>query len=301
MIAPRKPSNWITQSLESYLAVIKLDLSLQSVQAYKYDIAKFLEYIVERGVRSVKGLKTVHITDYLGYCKDQGKSDASINRYYMAIRSYCNFLRKSKEIAFNLAEDVKAPRATQKAPKILTRKQVTDMLNIPDLGTEQGVKDRAILELFYSSGLRVSELCDLDLEDLKEDGIQVKKGKRGKTRTVPMTELAIKALQSYLDQYRDDSEGPLFLTTLGHRLNRQRVSEMVGSYARKAGIKGVTSHTIRHTCATHFMDAGADLRFIQEVLGHSSISSTQRYTHLSSNKMQDMFKQFHPRKGHEKD
>lgn len=296
MITPKKPSSWIAQSLESYLAVIKLNLSSQSVQAYKYDIGKFLEYLFERGIRSVKGLKTLHITDYLGYCKDQGKSEASINRYYMAIRSYCNFLRRTKELTFNLAEDVKAPRAQQKAPKILTRKQVEDMLNIPDLGTEKGVRDKAILELLYSSGLRVSELCDLDLEDLKEDGIQVKEGKRGKTRTVPMTEHAIKALQSYLDQYRDDTDGPLFLTVFRQRLNRQRVSELVGSYARKAGIKGVTAHTIRHTCATHLLDAGADIRFIQEVLGHSSISSTQRYTHLSSNKMQIMFKQFHPRK-----
>lgn len=295
MIAPRKPSTWIAQSLESYLAVIKLDLSPQSVLAYKYDVGRFLEYLIERGVRSVKGIKPIHITDYLGYCKDQGKADSSISRYYMSIRSYCSFLRRTKQVAFNLAEDIKAPRHKQKPPLILTREQIDAMLDLPDLTSEKGVRDKAILELFYSCGFRVSEVCDIDLSDFKNGGMQVE-GKGGKHRTIPMTSQAIEAIKVYLDLYRDDTDGPLFLTTLGKRLNRQRVSEMVGSYARKAGVKGVTAHTIRHTCATHLLDAGADIRFIQEVLGHSSISSTQRYTHLSSNKMQDMFKQFHPRK-----
>ncbi len=296
MIRPRIHTlNWTKESLDSYLAVIKLNMSPSTVLAYKYDIGRFLEYVAERGVRKVTAIKTSHITDYLGFCKDCGKADATINRYYMAIRSYCNSLRKTKMIPFDLAEDVSVPRAIQKPPKILTRTQVEAMMNIPDLETEKGVRDKAILELLYSSGLRVSELCDLDLEDFSIGGIQVRKGKRGKTRTVPMTEEAIKALKSYLHQYRDDTNGPLFLTVYRQRLNRQRVSELVGSYAKKVGAKGVTAHTLRHTCATHLLDAGADIRFIQEVLGHSSIGSTQRYTHLSSNKMQDMFKQFHPR------
>lgn len=298
MIKPRQPSsNWIKQSLDNYLAIIKVLMSEQSVLAYKYDISQFLEYLSEQGVRRASGIKTVHITNYMGFCKDCGKSDASINRYYMAIRSYCAFLRRSKEVIIDLTEDVKAPRAIQKAPKVLTRKQVEEMLSLPDLETFKGTRDKAILELLYSSGLRVSELCDLDLEDFNNESIQVREGKRGKTRTIPMTEEAIKALQAYLDTYRDDTEGPLFLTLFCKRLNRQRVSELVGIYARKVGVKGVTAHTLRHTCATHLLDAGADIRFIQEVLGHSSIGSTQRYTHLSGIKMQDMFKQFHPRKG----
>lgn len=293
----QQSSSWIKQSLDSYLAIIKVTMSEPSVLAYKYDIGRFLEYLLEQGVRRVSGIKTLHITNYLGFCKDCGKSDSSINRYFMAISSYCAFLRRTKQVEVNLTEDVQAPRAVQKAPKILTRSQIEAMINSPDLETWKGTRDKAILELLYSSGLRVSELCDLDLSDFNNESIQVREGKRGKTRTIPMTEQAIMALQAYLNEYRDDSEGPLFLTQFGQRVNRQRVSELVGMYARKAGVKGVTAHTLRHTCATHFLDAGADTRFIQEVLGHSSISSTQRYTHLSGIKMQDMFKQFHPRKG----
>lgn len=296
MIRPRTPHlSWAAQSLSDYLAVLKLSKSEPTVMAYKYDIGRFLEYAVEQGVKKASAIKTIHITNYLGFCKDCGKADASINRYYMAIRSYCTHLRKTKIVSFDLAEDVTAPKSLQKPAKVLTREQVEAMINMPDLSTEKGTRDKAILELLYSSGLRVSELCDLDLENFNNGSITVVKGKRGKTRTVPMTDSATQALQSYLDQYRDDTNGPLFLTVYRQRLNRQRVSELAGSYAKKVGVKGVTAHTLRHTCATHLLDAGADIRFIQEVLGHSSIGSTQRYTHLSSNKMQDMFKQFHPR------
>lgn len=288
--------SWTQQSLNSYLAVIKLEKSPQTVLAYKYDVGKFLEYLTERKVKKASGIKPTHITDYLGHCKDQGKSDATLSRYYMSISSYCSFLRRTKEVTFNLMEDLKAPRSTQKPPKVLTKEEVERMLDLPDLRTEMGVKNKAILELFYSSGLRVSEICNLDLEDFLGDSIRTT-GKRGKTRTIPMTDPAIKAMKAYLDEYRNKEDGPLFLTHHGLRLNRQRVSEMVGQYARQIGIKGVTAHTLRHSCATHLLDEGADIRFIQEVLGHSSIGSTQRYTHLSSNKMQDMFRQFHPRKG----
>ena len=218
------------------------------------------------------------------------KSASTVNRYFMSIRSFCAFLRKRKHIADDLTEDISIPVAKQKAPRILTIQEIEKLLTQPE-----NLRDKAILELLYSSGLRASELCDLSLEDLGQDNIRVVCGKRGKTRTVPMTQAAIRAIEAYV-QERGKEEGYLFLTLNRKQLRRQVVCKMIERNARKAGLERVTTHSLRHACATHLLDSGADLRLIQEVLGHSSIASTQRYTHLSSNKMKSMFEQFHPRK-----
>jgi site-specific recombinase XerD len=170
------------------------------------------------------------------------------------------------------------------------------MLVQVNLDDSAGVRDRAMLELLYSSGLRASELCNLDINDFKYDCVVVREGKRDKTRTIPITQEASSAIKNYL-YIRGFEEGNLFLTENRKPVRRQLLFKIVCRYANKAGIKGVTTHTLRHACATHLLDEGADIRLIQEILGHSSLTSTQRYAHLSSNKMQQMFKQFHPRKG----
>jgi site-specific recombinase XerD len=151
-----------------------------------------------------------------------------------------------------------------------------------------------MLKLLYSSGLRSQEMCNLTLEDYKGDSVHVRQGKRQSGRTVPITSEASSAIEIYLN-YRGKHEGYLFESQNGNPMRRQYLCKMVIKYARKAGIKHVTTHTLRHACATHLLDEGADLRLIQDVLGHKSIQSTQRYTHLSSNEMQKRFKTFHPR------
>jgi integrase/recombinase XerD len=289
-------SSWMNESLDKFIAQLSLSKSRPTVEAYRYDIAKFLEYLHENKMKRISSLKTAHIIDYLAHCKAAGKSDASVNRYYMALRSYCKFLRQSKSIESDLTQDVTAPRSKQKAPKIPTLEEMQQILNVPDVETHTGSRDRAILELLYSSGLRASELCDLNIEDFKGDTIVVRCGKRSKTRSVPVTEQAVNAISAYIEKYRGKKHGPLFQTSTGKRLRREALSRSIGSYARKAGVDNVTAHTLRHACATHLLDQGADLRLIQEVLGHSSIAATQRYTHLSSRKMQEMFQAFHPRK-----
>lgn len=288
--------NWIRESLNSFIAELSLSKSAPTVDAYRYDIAKFLEYLSTKQVKRVSSIRPVHIIDYLGECKARGKSDASINRYYMAIRCFCRFLRRTKAIQNDLTEDIAPPRNNQKAPRIPTVDEIDKILTAPNRETESGTRDKAILELLYSSGLRASELCDLKLEDFKENGILVKCGKRSKTRTVPLTLQAAIAINVYIEKYRGKKPGYLFQTIMGKQMRRQLLCAIVTEYARKANVEGVTTHTLRHACATHLLDEGADLRLIQEVLGHSSIASTQRYTHLSSNKMQEMFHQFHPRK-----
>lgn len=289
-------SSWMESSLNNFIAELSLSKSMPTVLAYRYDIGNFLEYLKTRNIKRMSTIKPMHIVDYLGECKQRGKSDASINRYYMAIRAYCRYLRRSKFITFDLTEDITPPRSNQKAPRIPTVEEVDRILSMPNPETESGTRDRAILELLYSSGLRASELCSLELEDFKGNSIVVKCGKRSKTRTVPVNQEAAKAIEEYITSFRGNRTGWLFQTIMGKQLRRQLLCAIVSEYAQKAGIEGVTTHTLRHACATHLLDQGADLRLIQEVLGHSSIASTQRYTHLSSNKMQEMFQQFHPRK-----
>jgi len=288
--------SWMQESLSEFVAQLALSKSKTTVEAYHYDVLQFMQFLTECKVKRLSTLKPTHVVNYLGKCKQEGKSDSSINRYYMSIRSYCRFLRKSKAIEFDLTEDVTPPRNIQKAPRVPTVDEIDRILVQPNIETESGRRDRAILVLLYSSGLRATELCDLKIEDFKENGILVKCGKRSKTRTVPVTVEAAIAINLYIEQYRGKDKGYLFLTQMGKPLRRQLLSSIVSRYAEKAGIEDVTTHTLRHACATHLLDEGADLRLIQEVLGHSSIASTQRYTHLSSSKMQEMFQQFHPRR-----
>lgn len=290
-------SQSLRDNLTSYVAELYLSKSIPTVQAYQYDVSKFLEWLAEIGVKKISAIKAEHIRKYLGTHKQAGKSDSSINRYYMSLRSFCRFLRKTKAIQFDLTEDIETPRLNHKAPRIPSVKEIESILNQPDEQSTTGLRDKAILNLLYSSGLRASELCDLELEDWKGDCVLVKCGKRSKTRTVPVTEEARQTIEKYIKQARGQDEGFLFVTIMGKRIKRQLLSKTVTEYAAKAGISGVTTHTLRHACATHLLDAGADLRLIQEVLGHSSIASTQRYTHLSSNKIQEMFQQFKRRAG----
>lgn len=287
--------SWMVESLNSFIAQLSLSKSAPTVEAYKYDVSKFLEYVADRNVKRMGLLKPVHIIDYLGYCKSRGRSDASINRYYMAIRAYCRFLLRNKLVLVDLTMDISPPRNSLKAPYIPTRDEMDRILSMPNVKTESGMRDRAILMLLYSSGLRASELCNLKLEDFKDNCVVIKCGKRSKTRTIPITQEASESIELYVKQFRGKKPGFLFLTIMGKQMRRQLLCVVVSEYAKKAEVEGVTTHTLRHACATHLLGEGADLRLIQEVLGHSSIASTQRYTHLCSNKMQEMFNQFHPR------
>lgn len=288
--------SWMQALLNDYTAQIILSKSTQTSKAYIFDITRFLEYMQLKGVKRLTHFSGTLIVSYLGHQKSLGKSDASINRYYMSIRSFCRFLRKTKALPEDITLDISAPMFRQNAPYVPTVAEIIRLLDTPNRETQSGRRDRAILELLYSSGLRASELCDLAINDCAGFQVMVKQGKRGKTRTVPITQGAHDAIAQYIQQDRGTKAGPLFQTVMGKKLRRQLLCKAIRQYGKKAGIEAITTHTLRHACATHLLDQGADLRLIQEVLGHSSIASTQRYTHLSSNKIQEMFKQFHPRK-----
>lgn len=285
------------ESLVSFIAQLSLSKSQQTVAGYKYDISRFIEYLQDHtNIKRPAAIKSKHIIDYLGHCKLNGKSDASINRYYMALKSYCKYLRINKVLVSDIMENITAPKNNIKAPRIPTVEEICKILEQPDTNTETGLRDRAILELLYSSGLRASELCSLQLHHIGPRKVMVSCGKRSKTRTVPVTAEAFAWVDRYITGVRGNERGALFLTIMDKPLRRQLLCAIVVGYAEKAGMQQVTTHTLRHACATHLLDSGADLRLIQEVLGHSTIASTQRYTHLSSSKMEEMFTHFHPRK-----
>lgn len=291
----KKNSTSLSKILEDFVNGLSLSKSSATVSAYHHDVAKFIDWLSERNVKTVKGLKQPHIIGYLGYCKAAGKSDSTLNRYYMSLRSFCCYMRKTKVLAEDITLDVSAPRVAQKAPRVPSFEDIKKLLDQPDLETYSGARDKAILELMYSSGLRASELCDLEIQHVTELGIVVSCGKRGKTRAIPATVESLQCVSRYVKEFRGEEEGWLFQTVLGKKVRRELLHAIVTSYAKKAGLRDVTPHTLRHACATHLLERGADLRLIQEVLGHSSIASTQRYTHLSSNRMKEMFNEFHPR------
>jgi len=296
MKTPLTVSTVLNQYLTDYCESLYLTKGQQTIEAYTRDVASFLDYAHGKGVKRIKQLTPEIINSYLGFAKRASKSESTIRRYYMSIRSFYRFLRRIKAIESDFIEGVQVPRHKIKAPRIPTKEEVARMLELPDTTHETGVRDRAMLELLYSSGLRASELCDLELKDYVGRSVTVISGKGEKTRTVPLNEEARKWIGIYIRAYRGLDEGYLFITQVHKKgIGRRLLAEIVGRYAKKARLEGLTPHTLRHACATHLLDAGADLRLIQEVLGHSSITSTQRYTHLTSHKMQEKFQQFHPR------
>lgn len=294
---PMELSKWMMESLHAYLNQLQISKSLATVQAYKYDLSKWLEWLHENQVKRITSLKSRHIVEYLNFAMECDKSEATVNRYYMSIRSFCDFLRRSKRISEDLIDGVPAPKNHPKPPRVLTRTEMLEVLQQPDIESEEGLRDRAIMELVYSSGLRVSEICKLKREDWKGDQILISQSKRGKTRSVPVSEDAQTWINLYLEEYRGDECDGLFVTEYhGKSMIRQRVTEAIKKYAKRAGIKGVSAHTLRHTCATHFIEQGADLIMIRDLLGHSSVATTQRYTHLTAHRLQEMHKLFTPRR-----
>jgi integrase/recombinase XerD len=283
----------LTQTFDAYLGSLSLSKSKGTVQAYGTDLRLFLRYLEDRKIRMATKVQACHIEGFLGYAKQLGRSDATLNRYYMSIRSFTNWLRKSKVLTEDIAIDITKPKLEVSAPRVPTRDEIQRILAATDCEYCRGIRDRAILELLYGSGLRASELCDLKDGDIHLDKVFVAKGKGSKARTVPITASTSFWVEQYIEYCREDDGTPwLWQRMKGDRLTPGDLFVIVERYAKRAGVPEVTPHTLRHACATHLLEAGADLRFIQLLLGHSSISSTQRYTHLSSQSLQEMFKRF---------
>jgi integrase/recombinase XerD len=214
----------------------------------------------------------------------------------IAVKVFFRYLKREGMIPQDPTLHLDTPKLWQLIPEVLSCEEVERLLAAPDQESPVGARDRAILEVLYASGLRVSEVCSLNIQDLDDTTLRVK-GKGGKERVVPIAEVAVKAVDDYLTRFRgEQEEEALFLNERGKRMDRQLVWKQIKFYAKKAGIdKRISPHTLRHSFATHLLDNGADLRVIQEMLGHASIATTDRYTHVSQHHLKSAFDAFHPR------
>jgi integrase/recombinase XerC len=275
-------------------------VSVHTSAAYRSDLAQLLTFVVSEKGDTVAASDVDHLLlrRYLaGLSKSKKKS--SIGRKLAATRSFFCFLLRRGTIAKNPAELIATPKKEQRLPFHLDIDQVTTLLESPDYQQKYALRDRAIMELLYSSGLRVSELTGLDTDELDlSSGMVRVTGKGGKERIVPVGSRAIEALQTYIQQRFGNSsaEGALFLNSRGGRINRRTVARIVDAHVmRIASFKRISPHTLRHTFATHMLEGGADLRAIQELLGHASLSTTQKYTHVSIDRLMEVYDKAHPK------
>ncbi|MBM3191666.1 MAG: site-specific tyrosine recombinase XerD [Chlamydiae bacterium] len=273
-------------------------LSANTLAAYKRDLSLFCQRLLPS--QDVHEIKEKDIILFLEWMEHNLYAPASRYRALMAIKVLFAFLRKENIIKVNITAHLESPKLWQLLPNILSQEEVEKLLKMPDIHTPIGARDRAILEVLYASGLRVSELCHLNLHDIQEDSLRVI-GKGGKERVVPIAKLSYQTVAYYTLSYREDAQEdrlglPLFVTERGQRIQRVTVWQRVKYYIKKANInKNISPHSLRHSFATHLLDNGAPLRVIQEMLGHADIATTDRYTHLSSKHLMDSFHKHHPR------
>ncbi len=288
------------RELEEFVIYIASEkgFSQNTIEAYRRDGSALLHFLHREGVLSWRDVSQEHLMRYLALLQEQGYASASIARALMAFKVFFRFLKRESLIAVDPMTHLETPKLWQIIPDILSYQEIERLFAQPDAKTPMGARDRAILEVFYSSGLRVSEICALKFFDVDDQFIKVM-GKGSKERLIPIGSKAIEAIDHYITHFRgivDQQEAPLFVSKRGKHLNRIAVWKMIKAYAKKAGIsKNISPHTLRHSFATHLLDNGADLRVIQEMLGHASISSTDRYTHISRSRLHEAFDAFHPR------
>lgn len=285
-----------------YLTV-ELGLSANTRQAYERDLRLFCKTLGFKNSDALVNVSREQITGYMTQLKEKGLAAATIARKLAAIKAFYRFMTAEGYMDANPAEVVEAGTKGIKLPRVLSEDEVVRLLNQPDITTAEGFRDRTMLEVLYATGMRVSELINLTLErvDLNMKYI-IAFGKGSKERIVPLGSVAAEFLQQYLEKVRpklthaDRNTNIVFLAFGGHELTRQRFWQIIRGYGRKANInKALTPHILRHSFATHLLDNGADLRSVQELLGHSDISTTQIYTHLTNKRLRDIYAKAHPR------
>ena len=282
------------ENLQDFLAYLSSEkgLSPHTLQAYKSDLTAFLD-------RTPNLTEQEQIFKYLIHLKSKGYASTSIARALVAIKVFFRFLYREELVSQDFTQGIESPKLWQILPDVLTMDEVDNLLQAPNPQTFVGARDKALLEILYASGLRVSEACKLTLYSIDEIAVKVM-GKGNKERVVPIGQKALLALDHYLGHFRDHvamRTDFLFVTKKGIALDRIAVWRMVKLYAQRANIKkSISPHTLRHSFATHLLENGADLRVIQEMLGHSNIATTDKYTHVSPTHLKASFEKFHPRK-----
>ncbi len=289
------------ESFLTYLVVIK-GLSRNTSHSYKTDIEKLFTFIEKKELNSITKLKPNHISEFLADLNISGLNISSINRCIVSIKQFFKYLMLENIIKTDPTANLISPRMKKNIPDVLSLEDIEKILNIPDLTKFEGLRDSAMLEVLYASGLRVTELVELKQVNINYDhGYLVVMGKGSKERIVPIGMTSIKKINDYLELSRphlvkNKISDYLFITRRGTCFTRQGFWKLIKAYAKDAGIlKNISPHTIRHSFATHLLERGADLRTIQLLLGHSDISTTQIYTHVESKRLREIHKKYHPR------
>jgi len=280
---------------------VERGLAPLTVTAYASDLNNFWEFLEARDRRHWAAVTLADLQDYLLALEGRGLTARSRARGLSALRQFFRFLLREEQVPANPTELLDSPRLPQRLPQVLSEADVAALLEAPDPATPLGQRDAALLEVLYATGLRVSELVNLTLKQLDlRRGVVRPLGKGSKERIVPMVAPAVEKLQLYLSQGRPQllqgKDSPfLFVNRRGGRLSRQGFWKILKSYARKAGIKDLSPHTLRHSFATHLLARGANLRVLQMLLGHADLATTQLYTHLDAARLKQVHEKAHPR------
>lgn len=286
-------------------AAAERDLSPHTIAAYRTDLEQFRTWAEERGCRSATSIDRRLLRRYVAELSDRDLARRSIVRKLSAIRSLLKWAALQGVAVADHADDLAVPKLDRPLPKVMKASDAATLCELPPTDDPLGVRDRAVLELLYGSGLRVAELCDLDLDDLDLDRRMIRvTGKGRKERRVPITKPAQTAVARYIAEARAqlmNEKNPrptptsLFLNTRGDRLGPRTVRALLTKYSAREGASPISPHTLRHSFATHLLDGGADLRVVQELLGHESLATTQIYTHVSTERLRAVYEQSHPR------
>ncbi|MCL6443721.1 MAG: site-specific tyrosine recombinase XerD [Alicyclobacillus sp.] len=293
-------NQWVVQFLE-YLAVER-GLSANTLESYQRDLLSFIAYLMNGPKIALHEVKRQHIVAYLSHLHAQGRANATISRNLASLRSFYHYLVREELLPTDPTLQVETPKIEKRLPKVLSIHEVDLLLNAPNASVAAGARDKAMLELLYATGIRVSELVSLKVGDVNlSTGFLRCLGKGAKERIIPIGEVAQQALLHYLRHARQHllkgtDDHALFLNHHGTQMSRQGFWKILKKYSREAGIlKDITPHTLRHSFATHLLERGADLRAVQEMLGHADISTTQIYTHVTRGRLKEVYASAHPR------
>ena len=290
------------KQVKLFLSFLKDDkkLSENTLQSYRRDIEQYEKYVSENKINYLKVTEET-ITDYMEYLREENKKESTISRSLASIRSFYQYLIRTKKIKKDPTSKIESPKINKRVPNILTSKEVELLLDQPKDVDLKGTRDKAMLEFAYATGMRVTEMISLNIDDVKlDEGYVVCKG-RNKSRNIPLGSMSLKALKEYMEDsrpylIRDEEEPALFVNISGTRLTRQGFWKIVKYYKEQAHIeKDITPHVLRHSFATHLLQNGAELKAIQTMLGHSDISSTQVYMQFQDEGLKNIYKKAHPR------
>jgi integrase/recombinase XerD len=276
-------------------------LSLNTLQSYRRDVEQFMTYLGEINLHNISNTNKTTIIAYLLHLQKKGRATSTISRNLASIRSFYQYIAKNKIIDQDPTTELESPKVEKKLPQILSTEEVELLLEQPKCVDLKGYRDKAMLELLYATGIRVSELISLNVTDINLEMAFLKCNKGTRERMIPIGSMAIAAIKEYLNKSRGlliqrNDEKAMFVNINGRRLTRQGFWKIIKQYKNLAKIsKDITPHTLRHSFAAHLLENGADLRSIQEMLGHSDISSTQIYAQIAKNKIKEIYKKTHPR------